>query len=164
MSLLDFHKKIRELSAFISSISLILMVVVVFTQTFTRFVIFYSLPWSEEASRYLFVVMIMMGFNVAICNKEMIRIGVIDDYISGTLKYVIDNVVLFISLLVSLIFTYSAYNLISLGFYQFSPAMQIPMSIMYVIIFVGFLLSLLSVIIDGYESFKGKNNPTLEEK
>jgi len=163
MVILKFHSKIKAASAAISSVSLILMVAVVFCQTFTRFVIFYSLPWSEEASRYLFVFMIMSGFNVAITNKEMIRIGVIDEYLSPLLKKGLDYVRFFISLLVILVLTYSALNLIPLGFYQLSPAMQIPMSIMYIAIFIGFVLSLISVLIDGYLTLTCETDISLKD-
>lgn len=149
---MDFYNKIKSISSFVSAVSLILMVAVVLLQTFTRFVIFYSLSWSEEASRYLFVVMIVSGFNVAISNKEMIRIGVIDGYLKGSLKKVVDYINFIISIVVIAIFTYSAFNLIKLGLYQLSPAMQIPLGIMYSIMFIGFLLSMISVIIDGYTS------------
>lgn len=155
---MELYKKIKSISSFVSAVSLILMVSVVLLQTFTRFVIFYSLPWSEEASRYLFVIMIVTGFNAAIYNGDMIRISVIDNYISGWFKIVIDYAKLLISMTVIVIFSYSAYKFIQLGVYQLSPAMQIPMAIIYFIMFVGFCLSLLAVIMNGYETmFKVKN-------
>ncbi|SHF08537.1 TRAP transporter small permease [Vibrio gazogenes] len=155
---MELYNKIKSISSFVSAVSLILMVFVVLLQTFTRFVIFYSLPWSEEASRYLFVIMIVSGFNVAIYNGDMIRISVIDNYIHGRMKKIIDYVKLIISMNVIFIFSYCAYKFIQLGVYQLSPAMQIPLAIIYFIMFVGFLLSFFAVIINGYETmFKVKN-------
>ncbi len=155
---MELYNKIKSISSFVSAVSLILMVFVVLLQTFTRFVIFYSLPWSEEASRYLFVIMIVSGFNVAIYNGDMIRISVIDNYIHGRMKKIIDYIKLIISMNVIFIFSYCAYKFIQLGIYQLSPAMQIPLAIIYFIMFVGFLLSFFAVIINGYETmFKVKN-------
>ncbi|ASA54319.1 TRAP transporter small permease [Vibrio gazogenes] len=155
---MELYNKIKSISSFVSAVSLILMVFVVLLQTFTRFVIFYSLPWSEEASRYLFVIMIVSGFNVAIYNGDMIRISVIDNYIHGRMKKIIDYIKLIISMNVIFIFSYCAYKFIQLGVYQLSPAMQIPLAIIYFIMFVGFLLSFFAVIINGYETmFKVKN-------
>lgn len=158
MSIIKINEKIKGISSYISAISLILMVGVVFIQTFTRFVIFYSIPWSEEASRYLFIIMIVIGFNAAISNKEMIRISVIDDFLTPSIKKILDHIIFFISLLVISIFSYSAFNLIGFGYYQLSPAMQIPMSIMYIIMFLGLSLSLFSVAIDGYIKFNNNKN------
>ena len=47
--------KVQNLLLGLIGIALTIMMSVIMLQTLTRYVIFYSLPWSEELSRYLFV-------------------------------------------------------------------------------------------------------------
>ena len=53
--------------------ALIVMMVVIVVQVFTRYVIFYSLPWSEELSRYLFVFIVVCGINVAVSREKLME-------------------------------------------------------------------------------------------
>lgn len=45
-----FFEKLQKLVNGITGLMLIAIMVIIFVQTFTRYVIFYSIPWSEEAS------------------------------------------------------------------------------------------------------------------
>ena len=61
-------KKLQKANSILIGAALLAMVAVVFLQTFCRFVIFRSLTWSEELSRYLFVAIIALGINLATTN------------------------------------------------------------------------------------------------
>ncbi|WP_065239946.1 TRAP transporter small permease [Gallibacterium genomosp. 3] len=152
MGLIGFIKFFRKLQAVLgtlSAIALLTMIIVILLQTFTRFVIFYSLPWSEELSRYLFVAMILLGFNVAISEGNLIRIDIIDNYMNGKKKLFLQYIRIFSAIFVNIIYIYSAYHLMNLGSYQLSPAMQIPMYFIYSVILIGFIFSLVSLIIEA---------------
>ena len=58
-----------------------------------------------------------------------------------------------IAIYVSFVFMYSGFKLIEIGGYQISPAMGIPMSILYGIVFVGFVMNFLALIVDTWEEF-----------
>ena len=103
------------------SIALTAMIAVVFLQTFCRFVIFKSLSWSEELSRYLFVAVIVLGVNLAMSNHMMVRIEIIDNYLKGKAAVVMNLVRRFAALFVNIIFMYSAFKLIEIGGYQYKP-------------------------------------------
>ncbi|MCC2163735.1 TRAP transporter small permease [Brotaphodocola catenula] len=135
------------------SIALTAMIAVVFLQTFCRFVIFKSLSWSEELSRYLFVAVIVLGVNLAMSNHMMVRIEIIDNYLKGKAAVVMNLVRRFAALFVNIIFMYSAFKLIEIGGYQTSPAMSIPMSFLYSIILVGFVLNVLAALMDIYQTY-----------
>ena len=144
---------IRKVNIFIVSLALLAMVGVVFLQTFCRFVIFRSLSWSEELSRYLFVAVIVLGVNLAITDHLFVRIEIIDNYIKGRGAVVMNLMRRFIALFVNIIFVYSSYQLIKIGGYQTSPAMRIPMSLLYCIILIGFVLNVLAALMDLYETY-----------
>ena len=135
--------KMQRINTVIISLALLAMVGVVFLQTFCRFVIFRSLSWSEELSRYLFVALIVLGVNLAITNHLFVRIEIIDNYLIRK----------FIMIYVNIVFVYSSFKLILIGAYQTSPAMRIPMSLLYGIIFIGFAMNVFASLIDLYETY-----------
>ena len=63
-------KKVQKINKAIIGAVLLLMIGVVFLQTFCRFVIFKSLTWSEELSRYLFVALIVLIFSFGLIVKK----------------------------------------------------------------------------------------------
>lgn len=145
-SLLKGYQKIQNLINEVISGLLLIIMVVILAQTFFRFVIFKSLPWSEELSRYLFVTMILLGVNIGVSKNLMVRIDIIDTFLSKGLKKAFEIGREVIALLVSCAFFYSTFDMIKVGSFQKSPALQLPMSLMYTVMAVGFALTILSVL------------------
>lgn len=146
-------KKVQRVNKAIIGVGLLVMIGVVFLQTFCRFVIFKSLTWSEELSRYLFVAIIALGINLASTDHLFVKIEIIDGYLKGKAKCIADIIRKAAALYVSVVFMYSGFGLIEIGGYQVSPAMSIPMSILYGIMFVGFVMNFLALIVDIWEEF-----------
>lgn len=146
-------KKLQKANSVLIGAALLAMIAVVFLQTFCRFVIFRSLTWSEELSRYLFVAIIALGINLATTKHMFVRIEIIDGYLKGKALLVLKVIRRAVAMYVSLVFVYSGYRLIQIGGYQVSPAMAIPMSFLYGIIFLGFVMNALAVVVDIYEEF-----------
>mgnify|MGYP004598551153 FL=1 len=146
-------KKVQRANKVILGAGLLMMIGVVFLQTFCRFVIFKSLTWSEELSRYLFVAVIALGITLASTDHLFVKIEIIDGYLKGKAKYIVDMIRKGIAIFVSVIFMYSGFKLIEIGGYQISPAMGIPMSILYGIVFVGFVMNFLALVVDTWEEF-----------
>lgn len=80
MKLFDRLQKLVEAAL---AIMLAVMMCVVFAQTFTRYIVFHSIPWSEELSRFLFVGIIVLGINLGISRNQMVRIDILDNYLGG---------------------------------------------------------------------------------
>lgn len=146
-------KKLQKINSIVIGAALLTMIGVVFLQTFCRFVIFKSLTWSEELSRYLFVAVIVLGINLASTKHLFVRIEIIDGYLKGKALLMMNVIRKAIAMYVSLIFVYSGWKLIQIGGYQVSPAMSIPMSFLYGIIFIGFIMNALAIMVDIYEAF-----------
>ena len=146
-------KKVQRANKAILGVGLLMMIGVVFLQTFCRFVIFKSLTWSEELSRYLFVAVIALGINLASTDHLFVKIEIIDGYLKGKAKYIVDMIRKAVAIFVSVIFMYSGFKLIEIGGYQISPAMGIPMSILYGIVFIGFVMNFLALVVDTWEEF-----------
>lgn len=151
----QLFEKIQQFVNIIIGLMLIGIMVIVFVQTFTRYVIFYSIPWSEEASRYLFVGMILLGINIGVSQDLMVRIDLIDNFLSEKAKKILEIGRQIIALIISVVFFYSTFDMIRIGGYQMSPALRIPMNVMYGILCIGFLLASISVAFKLYDMKKG---------
>lgn len=145
----------------LTAVILVAIMVIILVQTFTRYVIFYSIPWSEEASRYLFVAMILLGINIGISQNLMVRIDIIDNFLPGRMKKAFEIGRQVLALGISAVFFYSTFGMLRIGGYQMSPAMRIPMNVMYGILCLGFGLAVVSVIFKLQETIMMK---TTEKK
>ena len=135
---------------------LLLIMIVIFAQTFFRFVINSSIPWSEEVSRYLFVALILLGANVGISQNMLVRIDIVDGFLNDTWKWIFDMVRELIAVVVCSFFLYSTFDMIRIGAMQKSPALQLPMSVMYSIMAVGFALMVVAALFRLLETVMNK--------
>jgi TRAP-type C4-dicarboxylate transport system permease small subunit len=139
-----FNKFQDIVNNLIAGVMMIIMCIIL-AQTLGR-VFHLSIPWSEEASRYLFVTMILLGINIGISRNMMVSIDIVDNFLSKSVRRIFDIVREVIGLVVACLFFYSTFAMIKVGQFQKSPAMQIPMSVMYVVMAVGFGLAVLAVV------------------
>lgn len=146
-AILRFHRKFQDLINNFIAAALAVLLLVILLQTFTRYVIFYSLPWSEELSRYLYVLLILMGINIGVSQDGFVRIDIIDYFISDRVKRLLALFREAITLFVSSVFLYSTLGMIKVGAFQKSPAMQIRMRYIYMALFAGFALCVLAAVL-----------------
>lgn len=146
-SILALHGVLQRIINWIIGASLMILLTVILAQTFFRYIIFYSLPWSEELSRYLFVLMILLGINIGITRDNFVRIDMIDGFLPKAFKPVMEVFRELLALFVACMFAYSTLPLMRIAKFQRSPAMQIHMDWMYLILFVGFVLAVLSIVL-----------------
>ena len=90
--------------------------------------------------------MILLGINVGISKNMMVRIDIIDNFLSKSIRKAFDILREIVALAVAAMFFYSTFDMIKIGAFQKSPAMQIPMSFMYIVMAVGFGLAVLAVL------------------
>ena len=140
--------KIQGVVNVISAAALIVTILVIVIQTGARYIIHSSIPWSEELSRFLFVIIIMLCFNIAISRDMLVNINILDIVLEGkTSLKVIEIFRLLVGLFVEVFFFLSSLQLIGIGWVQKSPAMQIAMGWMYIFVAAGFLMSIVSVVL-----------------
>lgn len=116
------------------------MVVAIFLQVFFRFVIRSPLYWTEELSRYSFVYVVFIG--AAWAGKKNMHLGV--DYFTSKLpdtavrilRVILDGLILLFSAVIVIV----GAQVVPINFKQFSPALSIPMGMVYAAIPIGFSL------------------------
>ena len=136
---------ILKLVGYILSFLLVALVLIVCLQTFFRYVVFHSLSWSEELSRYLFVIIVSCGFGIGITNDSLIRINIIDGRISHKTRKFMDILYAASGVFVCWILAKYNFQLIDTGMTRLTSALgQIRFGHIYMAMEVGFILSLLA--------------------
>ena len=130
----------------LNGVILMLIMCIVFIQTFTRYVVFYSIPWSEEASRYHYVALTLLGVNLAVTKNQLVSIDLIDHTLSPSARQKLELLRQILALAIAGTFFYSSFGMLEIGGYQLSPALRLPMNVMYGIVSLGFGLTVLSIL------------------
>lgn len=146
-------------------ILLILMTVVMFAQIIMRFVWHASMSWPEEFCRFCFVISGFLSIGYCIRKEKMLKVDILMGFFSAPLKKLLDLAGRILTLVFFAYFSYYGYfamlNSIKGG--MKSPAMEVPMYILYGSVFVGSIIGVLRQIQDLYRVFKGKNREEVVE-
>ena len=156
----DLFKKFQTLLLGLISAALLIMMVVIFVQVFTRYVIFYSLPWSEELSRYLFVFIVICGINIAVTQDKLIKIDAIQTVVKTVRgRAAVSMFHAIVGMIACILIATYATDLFPVGRVQKSAAMRIPMIIMYSVVFTGYVLSTIALFFKAIEHLRVLMDP-----
>jgi TRAP-type C4-dicarboxylate transport system permease small subunit len=158
---LDEHLEEAILVVLLALISCVMM-----AQIIARNVV-NSMTWPEEFSRYCYIWTVFLSLGYTIKKGNMLKVGIIMDLLPQKVRRTIEILVNIIILAVFVVFfRYSiTYTNILRTTGQLSPAMQIPMWIMYLSTIIGFgLASIRSAqeIVSNVRNFNVKAQTTLE--
>lgn len=113
-----------------------------FIQVIFRFVFNLPLDWSEEFIRYILIVLIYLSTVITVREGNMIRIELIDLILKGKPKQILDIIIDFVCFVFLLYISYLCIFLVKNAIFvnQTSPALNFPLSIMYAMESLMFLL------------------------
>lgn len=129
-------------------------------QVIMRYIVGRSLGWSEEAMRYIYVWMCLLGISAAVKNNNHIKIVMLVNLLPEKFRKWIDFAGDFLFAGVSIVFIIYGVRMV-LGFWEFpqkSPAMEIPLAVIYAALPLGFFLASLRIVqkyINKYKAYKG---------
>ena len=150
-----FDKYLSTLEAILAGIFYSAMVVIVFAGVIMRY--FLKIPnlYGEEVSRYLMVACIFIGVAVACRRKMHMNVEMFVNAFPKPVGHAIKFVVHIIVIGIYIFMTYQGIMMVMQmqTFAQTSPAMRMPMWIMYAIITLGFALSALTEILLFIDTF-----------
>ena len=158
---LDEHLEETILVFLLAAISVIMM-----TQVVAR-TLFSSMSWPEEFSRYCYIWTVLLSLGYTIKKGNMLRVGILMDMLPHKLRKsmeILTNIIMLV--LFGILFYYSIIytNKIRITG-QTSPAMQIPMWIMYLSTIIGFGLAsirMIQEIVNNFKNFNKEAETTLE--
>lgn len=142
------------------------MLLIIFVQVVSRYAFHYSLSFSEELARYLFVWTVFLCIPVVQRMGGHMTLGVITERISGkplkTLRIVADILtIIFMTIILK-----NGIVMVQKTSFQVSPAMQICMSYIYLAIPIGsaaMLLNLVENLIDVIKTPSSETKPEFSE-
>ena len=142
---MNFRTRLMHIEEILLAVLLLIMSIVTFTQVITRYVFFYSLPWSEELTRYLMIWLTFLGGALAIEKGSHIGVDLLVTIIGEgrrVMQSLLSLSVDAVGLAFSAYFAFSAYSLVArtVMFGQVTPAMRLPMACANASLLVGGVL------------------------
>ncbi|WP_432409598.1 TRAP transporter small permease [Wukongibacter sp. M2B1] len=113
--------------------SLVFTVCIILLQVIMRYVFNSSLSWSEELARYIFIWQIWLGASLGVREKKHIRVELVYGLFRQKGQLVMDvlSTIIWIALCIFLAINGTELTLALLQRHSTSPAMKIPMYIIY---------------------------------
>lgn len=137
-----FNKTLSKIEEFILSYAVIAMALLLIVSVFMRAVMNSSLTFSEEVAQALLVLVSFFGLEYCARKGRHITMSIIFDMVSNRWKKVFMCVISIVSTGAMAYFAYLAYQYVlsvhKLG--RVTPALQIPMWVIYLTVPIGFLL------------------------
>ncbi|MDY5510048.1 TRAP transporter small permease [Dysosmobacter sp.] len=140
-------KTIQNITYTLAAACMASVIALIFINVICRYVTHYSIPWCEEATRYMFILVIFFTLNIMVANGSALRIDIIDNYVKGKGVIILSLIQSGLTVVALGIFTVSGIALMQVGKTSLSPAMHIPMYLVYAIMPLGYLLALIEVVI-----------------
>lgn len=141
-----YIKQINEHFEEYLSISLLCVLVLLgFLQVLFRFCFNFSLDWTEEMSRYIFICLVYVAASLGIKKRRHVRVEIIDLILNARLLHYLNIVLHIIWMLFSILIAVEGYDVAIGEINQLSPALGVSMAIFYAIIPCTFMLMALRI-------------------
>ncbi len=143
-----FTKTLSRFEEFVLSYSVILMAILLIVGVFMRNVMNKSLTFSEEVASALLILVSFFGLGYCARKGRHITMSIVFDMVSNKYKKLFMIVISFVSAIATAYIAYLAVkyviNVQNLG--RVSPALQIPIYMIYSVVPIGFLLATIEYI------------------
>ncbi len=154
-------KLLNSFEEFFLAILLPAMVIIVFANTIGRYTGWFSLDWAEESARYMMIWLVFLGISAAAKKNAHFAVGVLFMVTPVrahlAIRAFILAMVLLFTLAASILGYQYAVRLYDMG--QTSPALSVPMWVMYGAIPVGCFLMAVRAILYILEQVKKSRDP-----
>ncbi len=157
-----FIDKLEKIEYLLMVVGIVITVVILFAQVILRYVFNASLPWIEEAGRYLFIYFTWIGTSLAASSGDHIRVEILQNKFPGAKKYleILCHIVCGGMAVFMLVFGIKLISVMRLNV-AVSPTMKIPMWICYFVIPIAGALMIIKYVYLIILTAQGK---TVEKK
>ncbi|WP_435234567.1 TRAP transporter small permease [Psychromonas sp. PT13] len=156
--LTSFRNLLNRLILCISSFALMLLVVTVTWQVFSRYVLNDPSNWTDELARYLMVWFGLLGASYLFGVKGHLAITLLDGHLKGKAHTALHLLINAISCtFISLAMLKGGLALMERTTQQLSPALQLPMSNVYAILPISAVIILIYLALNTIELFVKPN-------
>ena len=150
---------IRNVNDAVVVVLFLAMTITVIIQVFFRFVIQSPLRWTEELARYLMICLVLMASAIAMRNRSHLQVDVLTSALPQKPKRILTAIVDLLTIVFLCIMTYFGFKVVQSTTAQTSPAMQIPMALIYAAFPTGGALMIMEQLLTFIERLKNKNAP-----
>lgn len=140
------------------------MVAVVFCQVVLRYVFSYGLTWAEEIARYFQVWLTFLGACLAFQTLSHVSISLFVDKLPSLLRLIALLIVQFISLAFLVLLIFKGSYLAKFAWSMLSPAMEIPMGIVYLAVPACSVFMCINIIDNSIKIIKNYGKASLFEE
>jgi TRAP-type transport system small permease protein len=117
-----------------------LLVLTVFAQFFTRYVLNNSIAWTEEVARYLLICLTFLGAAMAVRKNSHIHVEFFYRYLPPLGSRLLSTAVDLLRIAFFAVGARIAWKLVRIMHTQQMASVDVPMSYMYGVVFAGFVL------------------------
>lgn len=158
----QWKKFLNNFEGYLCVVMLIAMSIIVFMQVICRFILKSSLPWSEEASRYLLVWVSFLGGAYGVRQGAHLGVEAVIILLPKKLRGLVELLSMVLGIILCcVIFKFGVDIVITqMSRMQYSPSMRIPMGSMYLAIPVGmflFVVRYVQNVIDKIKDLRREN-------
>ncbi|MDI6601324.1 MAG: TRAP transporter small permease [Thermoanaerobacteraceae bacterium] len=137
---------IEKFSVLFIVLSLVAMTAVTFIQVIFRYVFFYSLPWSEEFSRYCLIWLTYIGGSLGLKKGVHVAVEALVINLPYRIKEIFKKISYILLIILSFFLVVYGINLSNSNMPQLSPSMHIPIGIIYLAIPIGSLFAIIHLL------------------
>ncbi|GAB3518432.1 TRAP transporter small permease [Photobacterium alginatilyticum] len=147
-----------NIEEYISTFLFIMLIILCFLQILFRFVFNFSLSWTEELSRYVFIALVYFSASLAVVRGAHVRVEVIDGVVKGRNKKVLDSIIdlSFAGFMAWVGYYGLELSVDALALEQTTPALEWQVGWIYAIIPFTFYLIALRLVQRVYRRMTGK--------
>lgn len=155
-----FIRAFNHIEEALLSVAFIAMTIICFTQVITRYIFHFSLPWSEEVLRALFVWSSCLGISLAFRTKSHMGVDALVSLLPIKLKKTVSLIVYLIVIAFCIVMIYYSFGVTSQQYttHQTTIALRMPIAYVSVSLIVGFSLTIIRIIQVIIEDTKNRKN------
>ncbi len=144
---------------------LVMISLIIIYQVIMRYIFEAAQPWPEELARYCLVCSTMLSFGYCIRHNAMLRVDMFVKMLPKPLIGLIEALIHILSMALYVYLLYHSYFVVTMAknSMQLSPAMQMPMYVLYAFAMLGFGLAVIrtaqnivGMVIDWLKPSRGK--------
>lgn len=138
---------IQRISYAVAAFCMFAVILLIFINVLCRYVFSFSISWSEEMTRYMFIGTLFFTLNIMVSQNAALRVDILDNFIHNQRsKHILNLITYVLTVVALLVFTLSGVMLVQAGLTSVSPSMHIPMWIIYSMMPLGYFLALIEVL------------------
>lgn len=141
----------------ILSVLVLAIVLVMLLQIICRYILNDSLTWSEEFCRYCYIYFMFIGTALSIKERSVLRVDAVISLLPEKVGKILAVIVDILVFLILIYLAYWSFPTIKSMYFKggYSPALKLPVYIIYLSIPIGFILSILRYLQHFYRMIRG---------